>query len=409
MSIKVYVKKGVHSYKEKKLTEKVTAAIQERLKKDPNYVSNFKPATNFDELQKLYHDVVGDEIQFQEVPAEKTSAAKGAEGAEPPTPTGQQGADDVDFNIDPMNRSEPVVRDYVNEGTFVEQSSAENVGPRTFEEPLTFNESFAFPDEDSTENATNQGRGAATGGQSVGGGGQKKTQQKPMEPVNPEYNQIADNRKARSNRRFAKYVVEVVTMLAEQGCLWYATKDINDAKLAEYEIKGTHDLSLLLNLTDGQRITVREFFQSRCMAAQEMFVFTKEEKEDLAGALADVMIEKGIAPTPAQELMLTTFGIFSRQAIAVLAFGAQNKAVLATIRVSRPEEVERRASPPPPPQPTPTYTPPPPPAPEPVYEEPLVTFSQVGDKIEAEQAVQSQKSKSAETTTIIESPIETQE
>jgi hypothetical protein len=121
-------------------------------------------------------------------------------------------------------------------------------------------------------------------------------------------------------------------MLTEKGFVWYANKDITEAKLAEYELNGEIDLNLLLTLEDGQEATVRQFFQSQLAAAEELLKITDEEKSDLTDALAEVMQEKGFAPTPAQELMLVAATIFGRQAITMLALKASTNNLLAQLR-----------------------------------------------------------------------------
>jgi hypothetical protein len=121
-------------------------------------------------------------------------------------------------------------------------------------------------------------------------------------------------------------------MLAERGFIWYATKDINESKLAEYELNGEMDLSLLINLENGQEATVKQFFNLQCDQAESFSKFDKEEKEDLADALAEVLLEKGVGPTPMQELMLIGAKIFGEKAIMLMTIKSQQNGLMAQLR-----------------------------------------------------------------------------
>jgi hypothetical protein len=70
------------------------------------------------------------------------------------------------------------------------------------------------------------------------------------------------------------------------------------------------DLQILLTLEHGQQITVREWFKSKCGEAEVVFKVSKEDKDDLIESLFEVMMEKGISPTPMQELMINAAKTF---------------------------------------------------------------------------------------------------
>jgi len=259
--------------------------------------------------------------------------------------------DDSSF-VDPLNREEPVVRDYVMNEEF---PSAEKIGKAkktTFDEPISFEESFELPsDEEEEPQAQNQQRG-----QRNQGGQRQQRQQRPIqEPLNPSFDEMSNGKKKRTTRKMAKYIVEVVCTLAEKGFVWFANKDINEAKLAEYEISGEIDLSLILSLEDGQEATVKEFFLVQAMRAEQLSKISAEERSDLAESLAEVMLEKGIAPTPMQELILIGVGIFGKQALTLWQISSQNNAVLTQLKALRVETKTPRpvAQPTPQPQPTP--------------------------------------------------------
>jgi hypothetical protein len=129
-------------------------------------------------------------------------------------------------------------------------------------------------------------------------------------------------------------------MLQEKGFVWYATKDITEAKLVEYELKQQMDLSLLLNMPDGQEVTVKQFFQNQCIIAEQAAVIDEESKADLSEALAEVLLEKGIAPTPTQELMLIAGKVLVGQAITLFTLKASSDSVLTQLRAMKKAETE---------------------------------------------------------------------
>ena len=63
--MKVYLKKGNTSYKEKKLAEKLREVIEKKIAEDPNF--KFEPATNFDDLQTYYNRYCIEDVPFEEV------------------------------------------------------------------------------------------------------------------------------------------------------------------------------------------------------------------------------------------------------------------------------------------------------------------------------------------------------
>ena len=135
-----------------------------------------------------------------------------------------------------------------------------------------------------------------------------------------------------STKKFANYIVDSVCMLSEKGFVWYANKDINEAKLNEYELKGEMDLSLLITLEDGQETTVKQFFIQQTINAEKLAIIPQEEKDDLADALAEVLMEKGVGPTPTQELLLIAAKIFGGQALTLMALKTQTGSLLNQLR-----------------------------------------------------------------------------
>tara|TARA_R110000868_G_scaffold46244_6_gene152940 strand:- start:393 stop:1598 length:1206 start_codon:yes stop_codon:yes gene_type:complete len=367
--MKVLNKKGSPSYKEKKLVTQLQEVVDKKIAEDPNFANTFKPATNFDELKKLHKKYVGDEIDFEEIKSDDDSSEINQEHKsfrdnlvvektnKPNAFDGGDMREEYSF-IDPLNREEPIVRDYVTNEEFPNenQSSSDGVHKTTFGEPMSFKDSFEIPTEQ-----TAQGQKESPF-QQAKQQSQPKAQAKP--PINPSYGDMTANKQKKSTKKFAKYIVEATCVLAEKGFVWFANKDINDSKLAEYEVNDEMDLSLLVTLEDGQEASVKQFFQIQCMKAEQLAQIQEDERQDLAEALALVMDEKGIAPTPTQELMLVGFSILGRQVITLIALKSSTSSLLNQLRAMREGE-GRPSRQRPQPQPTQKPTPEPQPTPEP--------------------------------------------
>lgn len=299
--MKVYLKRGAPNYKEKRLISAIEKAVEERLQKDSSFASTFKPAMDFEELKKLHDELCIENTEFVEVSnteqKHKEFRDSIKDGVEPVT----EKATEVDFSepfTDPFNDAEPIVRDYVTEGGFKEAGS-ENVQQKTtFEEPTSFEESFQMPSDDQDKGSNN------TKAQP------KKDKKVPDAPINPKFDEMDNGKKKRSTKKFARIIIEGVCVLAEKGCIWWTTKDITEDKLAQYQLEDTMDLDILLTLEDNQRQPVIEWFRSKVKDANELFKVSKEDKDDLVDSLYEVMLEKGVAPTPMQELIINAVKTF---------------------------------------------------------------------------------------------------
>ena len=297
MSIVIYTKKGKRSYKENRLIDKIKPIIEKQLDENPELYGKFRPATNFDELQKLHDMYTSDDVDFEEIDENDNNKnmAKGKndfeETSDEENLTDSLGLDDDDdddgYNdfVDPFNREEPIVRDYVTDGVSMEPGGdVKNTGQNEFQEPTSFDEAFELDtdgDQLTEKTRSNQSQGKQQ---------QEQRRERPQraersEPLNPNFDDMSSGKKKRSTKKFAKYIVETTCMLSEKGFVWYANKEINDSKLTEYELSGEMDLSLLVTLEDGQEVTVKQFFQVQCLKAEQLAVIDKEEKEDLAEAL----------------------------------------------------------------------------------------------------------------------------
>jgi hypothetical protein len=350
--MKVFKKNGSPSYKEKKLIAELQKIVDKKVSEDPEFANSFRPATNYEELKQLHKKYVGDEIAFEEVSGndENYDKHKSFRDGIVPEESSKRNAfdsgemnDDSDLFVDPLNREEPIVRDYVMNEEFPSERSSDNGIKTSFDEPMSFKESFEIP----SEQPDQPQRGAF---QQPKQNAQPKAQPKP--PVNPSFGEMTPNRQKKNTKKFAKYIVEAVCVLAEKGFVWFANKDINDSKLAEYEINDEMDLSLMVTLEDGQEASVKQFFQMQCMKAEQLAQIPQDERQDLADALAVVLEEKGITPTPTQELMLVGFSILGRQAITLVALKSSTSTLLNQLRAMK-GDMGNQTPPPSRPQPQP--------------------------------------------------------
>jgi len=328
--MKLYNKRGNKNYKEKKLLKEIEVAFLEKSKTNPNLEKEVVPATNFSELQKLHKKYVGyaeadiisidDEKQTKDQNMSKnTEEIEDVEYLEVPKSKSN------DTFIDPFNREEPIVGDYVlGEDSFQKNPMSDEQAEKTvFDEPTSFAEAFDIPDDDEAQE-------------------EQQTASKPLnaafkepkrrEAINPNFDEMSAGKQKKSTQKFAKYIVEAVSVVSEKGFVWFANKDISEAKLAEYEMADEMDLSILVTLDTGQDVTVKEFFQSQCLKAEELSQWTTEQKNDLSIALAEVLLEKGIAPTPTQELMLVAATIVGGQLMTLLTLKSQTNSLLTQLR-----------------------------------------------------------------------------
>lgn len=332
MSIKIYIKKGNKNYKENKLLRELQPIIDAKLQSNPELAESFVPAKNFDELKALHQMYVSEEVDFQEI--ENDMSKKGeVEDFEESQNDNDIMIEDDSFEddgtfIDPLNREEPIVRDYVTDGG-ISEDMGQSTGPiRTdFAEPVSWEEAFELPGDDNEIREKSEPQS-----------NQKQTKQdKPKrEPLNPDFDTMSSGKKKRSTMKFAKYIVEAVCALAEKGFVWYANADINEARLVEYEINGEMDLSLLVTLENGQEATVKQFFQQQCLLAEQLSKFEDEEKKDMAECLAEVFLEKGIAPTATQEALIVIMGIAVKKGAMLIGLKAQTNSLLTQLRAMGP-------------------------------------------------------------------------
>ena len=284
---KVYLKKGNLNYKERQLIKQITASLEEK-KID---MTNFKPANDFGQLQQLFDEYCVTDVAHEDVievqENTQVSAPESTSTEVATTVTDDYANDDQQIGseqssfVDPFNRAEPTVRDYVmDEGM---RSSDENPQAKktSFSEPTSFSESYDIPD----ENGETSGSGG--GEKKQGGFGRKKEKPESFkaEPINPDFDKMENAKKRKSTKKMAKAIVDGVCKLAEFGCIWWVTKDITADKLTQYELEDTMDLNVLLSLDNNQEATVREFFAIQVKTADKVLRVKDEDKQDLIDSL----------------------------------------------------------------------------------------------------------------------------
>lgn len=329
MEIKVYNKRGKKNYKEVRLVNELKAELENRLKNDDSLVHKFKPADSFEELQKLHTQYLSKEVPFEEVKEKTSNLDSMAKKQNLENDIQIDDMNDDSSFIDPFNRQEPTTYNYTNEGGFSKDSTPKNTGQTDFAEPLSFDEAFELPEDgEDAEPVENNGQQK----QKEPKQREPKQKQQKEDPWNPSFDDMSGGNQKKSTKKFAKYIVEAVCALAEKGFVWYANKDISDAKLAEYELSNEMDLSILVTLENGQEATVKRFFQNQCVAAEQLSKFEEEEKKDMSEALAAVLLEKGVAPTPTQELLIVVGGVLVKKGAMLLSLKAQTNSLLDQLR-----------------------------------------------------------------------------
>lgn len=333
--MKVYNKRGNITLKEKAMVKELENYVQEQLNNDPNFT--FEPANNQSELEDLYNkytikDVeIEDEVEVDLEPKESTKTPR-------PSETKQSSSDTGNKQIDPFNREEPIIRDYVMGDDFAEDVIP-NAEKTTFDEPLSFDESFVIPEE---------GNEPQPSGKKIKA--RETKEESVQEPMNPDFEQMDSAKQRKRTKRFAKQIVELTCSLIEVGFVWYTSKDITEAKLLEYELNGEMDLSLLLDMPDGQRKSVRDFFTDQLGVIQQESKIDQDDRDDLVDTLTEVFLEKGIAPTPTQELMLVVARVVGVKALSGYAISQSNASILNQLRAMKKEESDYEEEPTPTPQ-----------------------------------------------------------
>jgi len=349
--IKIYRSntRGNLDYKLKKLVRELEPIIERKMITDPNFASSFRAATTPEELQRL-HSVHCAETAtiLSEIKNEPNINLSNMENEShnsennKPSETGSGAQKKV---IDPINEAEPIIRDYVlQDDAYEKKSSIPSAGaradePLNFNEPMNFQEAFDIPLDANEDHKLGDKK---EGEQKQQNSTQNNTQQSApkKEPVNPYFDDQSNQNKKKQTKRMAKYIVKVVVTLLEKGFVWWTTKDINEAKLIELELKGEIDLNVLFALSETEQQTAREFFARMCKDAIAGSKVDLDDQEELTDALFEVLIEKGIAPTPMQNLALVSLQIVGAKVITALGLSAMTNSILAGLKENHKQNME---------------------------------------------------------------------
>ena len=339
----IYQKRGNLNFKERKMI----SDINDALGSNPELEQGLTPASSFEELKELHTKLTAQPVEFEEVPKMASQ--------EPSTQAPI---------IDPLNRDEPNVRDYVMDDKFDPFADFQKGTQSNFSEPTNFGQAFDLPDEDDLQNNR----------QSKGNSNQNRpsqnrpNQQRPQQPFSDD-----SAKDKRRSKRFAKSIINTTCNLLELGFVWYATKDINENKLAEYELTEEIDVNALLSLPNGAEVTIKEFFLSQLGDIQEASKISQEEKDDLTDSLTEIFIEKNIQPSPAYEFGMNALSVLAKQGIKLYMIANQNNQILNQLRERNALMKEQNQSNyQPPVTPQQEFTTPPPPREPEMYEEPVM-------------------------------------
>jgi hypothetical protein len=296
--------------------------ISEKMANEPEF--QFAPANTYEELQRLHSEYCTEAIEFEEVKGENKPPKKDTEQEiEDKIADLNKGDEDEalkDFidPFDPFNRQEPKVRDYVLDDEWDENKN-KDTGKKSFAEPTSRDDSFQIPSgEDSKDLPEKRG----------------KAEKEKKEPINPAFDEMDGAKKRKNTKMFARFIVEGVCSLAEHGFVWYANRDINEAKLVEYEINNEMDLNILITLDANQQATVKDWFGSMCVESTTLAKIDQDSRDELSQALTDVLLEKGIAPTPTQMLLMVAGKVFLiDKGLALLQLKMKTNSVLDQLRI----------------------------------------------------------------------------
>lgn len=301
----IYQKRGNLNYKERKLIEE----IKQKIASNPEIESTIAPALDFEELKSLHNQLTAPDIEFEDVIDDTETIPVSEEKTSKPF-------------VDPLNREEPNVREYVMEDKFDPFADFSQSNKSEYSEPENYSQAFDIPDpEEKAENVRSRPQQ------------NQRTERPQARPQSNSSSSGDDSPKdRRKSKRFAGTVVNTICNLFEVGFVWYATKDINEQKLAEYEMSGEMDLSVLVELPDGSEATIKQFFLNQLEAITVASKIDKEKREDLIDALTELFIEKNIQPSASYDVALSGVSLLAEQTIKLMMITSTNNSILNQLR-----------------------------------------------------------------------------
>lgn len=353
----LFRKRGAPSWKEDKLLRPLMKHFEEQLKTNPQALDGIHAAASWDELKALHDKYCIEEaevLSYTPNPEEgakdvsnpeQEAADKEAADAASQSKEATHGFENNEVPVDPMNRQTAHVRDYVLDPAPIDNPDQAKDRPQAggtpdLREPSSFSEAFKLPEGFGEKDNKGQDKTGQQGGNGQSGPSQPKKEREPA--FNPAFDDMSGAKKLKQTRRFAKRITSLVCNLLEHGYVYWVTKDITEAKLVEYELNDEMDLNLLISLDGVQEQTVKAFFQRMCADAKKDSKISDDDREELADALAEVMMEKGIAPTPMQNLLVVGGEIIIAKAIPAIAASAQINSLLNELRKMKQGPVEEQ-------------------------------------------------------------------
>jgi len=294
-----YKKRGNLNYKERSMLEEISAKIEG----NPELAKDIIPANNFDDLKSLHMQVTSQVAEVVSETIEDTLPTAKGETKKP--------------FLDPMNREEPNVRDYVLEDKFdpFADYNKSQKSRSDYAEPQNYGDAFNLPDEDEMQN--NKSTSPKTTKSNV--------------RQDADENTTSPNARKKT-KRFAESIVITVCKLLEFGFVWFATKDINENKLAEYELTGEMDLSLLIDLPNGMEVTIKEFFLDQLGAIEIASKVDEETKQRVTESLTEVLLEKNFTPSANWNLAIDGLTGLAEQGLKLMVIVQQNNSILSQLR-----------------------------------------------------------------------------
>jgi hypothetical protein len=342
MSTKIYVKRGNLSYKERRYVE----ALKGYLAENPNIT--IAPAQNYKELEGLWSKYCIEDVDFSEVKNNDNNESMDTnddniENDEVNLETDknlntneQQSSidddddwDDTGNNSDPFNRDEPIVRDYVKNGSdFPDDKINLNNVKSSYEEPRTQKAQMRMPGEEdelppkkefnTTTNNTNKSSNLSDGN---------------SKSINPKYSELSPAEQKKQSKRMAKSIVRIGCAIGSKVLEFWGTNGIKEEDINEYEKEGLElDLQVASIFEPNQVVSVREFFAQNREMIINISQFSEEEKEELVDAITDYFVAEKIGPTPRQNLLLTIGELVGLKVISVWGIKKGVNAVVSELR-----------------------------------------------------------------------------
>jgi GTP cyclohydrolase I len=221
--------------------------------------------------------------------------------------------------FDPLTTANVIERDY---------TKPTSVNNEVIGEPTNMDEGFALPDDDDDNSG---------GGSQQKGGGEKKEKK----AFNEDLKDLGEAQKRKAFKQTAKAIVMMYKNFSGKPFEWFITKDIKADKIEEAHVIGELDADQWLDLPDEVKLTVRQFFEQKCLEVDGMFTLDPEIEKELEEAVTDVLMEKQIALTPMQRVMMYVGQDLLTKGFAAFQFRSGINATLDYLKASHAETKEQ--------------------------------------------------------------------